>query len=174
MTSLTDERPVSDKCLSTLLTKVERIINSRPLTPLSSNPFHLAALSPNSLLNGRLDASLPLDKFIQTDGYRKSWRVVGSLADQFWSRWIKEYLPTLQIRQKWLKCTPNMRVEDLVLVKDETLMVRGSWPKARELEVFPGSDGAVCTAQVQTANSSYVRNIRKLCVLEACGKEREQ
>ena len=156
----------------TLLTEEERILNSRPLTPLSSDIFDLSALSLNALLNGRLDASLPLDKLIKTDDYRKSWRMVGWLADQFWFRRIKEYLPTLQIRQKWLKSI-IMRVEDLVLVKDETLMVRGSWPKARVLEVLSGPDGAVRTARVQTANSSYVKDIRKLFVLEACGEERE-
>ena len=77
LTALADKRPVSDECLLTLLTVVERILNSRPLTPLSSDHFNLAALSPNALLNGRLHASLPLNKFIKTDGYRKSWRVAG-------------------------------------------------------------------------------------------------
>ena len=152
MTAPTIERPISDKCLSTLLTEVERILNSRSFTPLNSDPFDLKALSPNLLFNGRPDASLPLDKFIKTDGYRKSWRVVGRLAHHFWSRWIKEYLPTLQIRQKRLKSTPNMRVGDLVLVKDETLMVGRSWTKARVLEVFSGPDSAVRMARVQTAN----------------------
>jgi len=41
------------------------------------------------------------------------------------------------------------------------------WPKARIIEVFPDKDGVVRTAQVKTATSTYIRDVRKLCLLEA-------
>ena len=107
---------MTDESLSTLLTEVERIVNSRPITAVSSDPRDLEALTPHHLLTGRTDATLPLGKFIHADGYRKSWRLVGLKADQFWSRWVKEYLPLLQHREKWLVPKRNLRVGDLVLI----------------------------------------------------------
>ena len=107
---------MTDESLSTLLTEVERIVNSRPITAVSSDPRDLEALTPHHLLTGRTDATLPLGKFIHADGYRKSWRLVGLKADQFWSRRVKEYLPLLQHREKWLVPKRNLRVGDLVLI----------------------------------------------------------
>ena len=39
-----------------------------------------------------------------------------SLAQQFWERWVKFYLPQLQCRKKWFKLTPNLQVGQMVLV----------------------------------------------------------
>ena len=166
MLGLTSQRLLTDEELLTFTTEVERIINNRPLTPVSSDPNDLEALTPNSLLIQRLDNSLPLDSFIKADGYKKSWRYVNWLADQFWSRWTKEYLPTLQIRQKWLKPVRNFCVGDVVLIIDD-IRERGKWPKGRVKEVFAGKDGHVRSLRIRTATSSLVRDVRKLCLLEA-------
>ena len=34
------------------------------------------------------------------------------LADLFWRRWVKEYLPLLQERQKWFTKKQNLQVND--------------------------------------------------------------
>ena len=67
----------------TFLAEVERITNNRPLTPVPSSPNDLSALTPNALLKGKLDDTLPSRVFMKADGYRKSWRMIGWLADQF-------------------------------------------------------------------------------------------
>ena len=158
---------MTDESLSTLLTEVERIVNSRPITAVSSDPRDLEALTPHHLLTGRTDATLPLGKFIHADGYRKSWRLVGLKADQFWSRWVKEYLPLLQHREKWLVPKRNLRVGDLVLIAGES-MTRGQWPKGLIEETFAGKDGLVRSARVRTATSpALIRDVRKLHLLEA-------
>ena len=80
--------------------------------------------------------------FFQADEYCRSWRAVQLLADLFWQRWVKEYLPLLQRRQKWLQPQRNLKVGDLVLVCDEHAK-RAAWPKAIVEETFPDGDGMV-------------------------------
>ena len=87
------------------------------------------------------------------------------LADLFWKRWIKLYLPTLEIRQKWLKPQRNLQKDDTVLMVDNS-QPRGFWPLGRVLDVNKGRDGLVRSARVKTASSEYVRPIDKLCLLE--------
>ena len=64
------------------------------------------------------------------------------MADSFWARWIKEYVPTLQERQKWLYPKRNLAVGDLVLMVDESLP-RGRWPPGLIEEVLPDAKGSV-------------------------------
>lgn len=87
------------------------------------------------------------------------------LANEFWARWVKEYLPLLQERQKWLKQRRNFKVGDLVIMKDANLS-RGQWPKALVRETFPDSDGVVRQVLVKSATGVFRRDIRKLCLLE--------
>ena len=157
---------MNDEELFTFLTIVERILNDRPLTSVGNDPKDLQALSPSALLLGRLDSDMPADTFIASDGYRRSWRLVNWLANRFWQRWLKEYLPTLQVRQKWLHPKRNLAVGDLCLLIDET-QPRGVWPKALIEEAYPDANGIVRTVRIRTSTSSYTHDIRKLCLLEA-------
>ena len=158
---------MTDETFITFLTEVERILNGRPLTSVSSDPRDLEALTPNHLLCGVADSSMPLGKFLNADGYRRAWRKASLLADQFWSRWLREYVPTLQLRQKWLKPKRNLQVGDMVLVADEST-TRDKWPKGIVEETFADKDGLVRSVRLRTAKSpSLLRDIRKLCLLEA-------
>jgi hypothetical protein len=60
-------------------------------------------------------------------------------------------------------------VGDLVLVVDEHVKrrVRGQWSKALVEKTFPGSDGIVREVQIRTSTSSYQRDVRSFCLLEA-------
>jgi hypothetical protein len=58
-------------------------------------------LTPNHLLNLRPTSSLPPGVFDKDDlSCRKSWRQAQYLANVFWRRWIREYLPSLLERIK--------------------------------------------------------------------------
>jgi len=78
---------------------------------------------------------------------------------------MNEYLPTLQLCQKWLKSYKNLRVGDIVLVAQENVP-RKSWPLGRITATFLGRDGSVRSAEIKTATNSIVRPIHKPCVLE--------
>jgi len=59
--------------------------------------------------------------FSQDDNYaHKRWRHIQYLTDQFWVRWIREYLPTLQERSKWLGKQRNFNEGDVVHLVDKT------------------------------------------------------
>ena len=89
------EVKLNDFKLATLSTEIDRILNDRPITYASTDPKDLSALTPNMLLNGVVETSLPADVCSNGDSYRRSWRKGQILADRFWSRWLSEYLPML-------------------------------------------------------------------------------
>ena len=65
------------------------------------------------------------------------------MAGVFWRRWLKEYLPILQQRQKWNQPRKNVQVGNIVLVLQENTP-HNLWPLARVMEVHLNqSDGYV-------------------------------
>ena len=88
-----NEQSVDDERLSTLFCEVESIVNGRPLTSVSDDPEDEGPLTPNHLLLLRGGHDLPPGDFDQSDIYGKRWRHVHFLSDQFWKRWLREYLP---------------------------------------------------------------------------------
>jgi len=116
---LTEERILDEESLHTFLIEVEWILNNRPLTAVSDHPDDLSTLTPVSILTGCVASSFPPDVFVRADGYRRSWRAVQRMANQFWKRWKREYLLLLQQRPKWLQPFRNLRVGDIFLMVDE-------------------------------------------------------
>ena len=109
---------LDDEALRTLMSEVEAIINSRPLSVDSlNNPNMPSLLTPNHLLTMETKVVLPPPGSFQcADLYcRKRWRRVQHLANEFWSRWRKEFLLSLQQRQKWLEPHRNLCVGDIVI-----------------------------------------------------------
>ena len=158
---------LDDEGLQTLFCEVESILNNRPITEISENATDLKALTPNDLLLLRSGENAPPGLFSKTDCYvKRRWRHVQYLADLFWSRWSKEYLPLLQQRIKWNKQERNIQKNDIVLIVDNT--PRNSWTMGRVIEVVPDKSGVVRIAKVKTPNNVLTRPIGKLClILEA-------
>ena len=113
---------------------MESVINNRPLTKLTDDPSDLNPLTPNHLLILREGGNLPSGRFKTEDMYHRRWRHVQHIANQFWRKWIKTYLPELQRRVKWTEKKTNLTVGDLVLILDENTP-RNLWPLALVKEV---------------------------------------
>lgn len=156
---------LSDESLETLFCEAESIINSRPLTKVSDSVKDPAALSPNHLLLLSEQPSCSPGVFDEVDVFKRRWRCVQHLANEFWRRWLQEYLPLLQTRGKWLKDSKNVQVGDLVLVMDENTP-RGVWPLGIVEETYPSSDGLVRSVKIKTKVSRFVRPITKVVLLE--------
>ena len=154
----------NEEQLQTLVCEVETIVNSRPLTKASDDPNDLGVITPNDLLHMKT-TSPPPGKFIPQDVYaRRRWRQIQYLADIFWKWWVREYLPTLQERQKWLKPQRSLQIGDIVLIADETAP-RSSWSMAKAEDIVPDKQGLVCSARVQTKTGALTRPETKLCLL---------
>lgn len=101
--SLVGNRELNDESLRTFLVEAEKIMNDRPITPVSRDPQDLEALTPNHILLMRRDPSISTGEYAKLEKYEARWKHVQLLANIFWERWIAEYLPTLQETQKWLE-----------------------------------------------------------------------
>ncbi|XP_072178274.1 uncharacterized protein [Diadema setosum] len=166
--SLVRQQTLNDDSLHTLFCEVEGIINSRPITGVSTDVNDVEALTPNHLLLLNASSTPPPVATSEADNYaRRRWRQVQFLADTFWTRWRREYLPRLQERQKWATSQRNVHVGDLVLVVDEH-SPRNVWPLGRVLQTWPDEKGFVRQCEVKTRTSILRRPVTKLClILEA-------
>ena len=165
LNSLGGQKGLKDKVLNTLFCEVEAIVNSRPITVVSDNPDDMEALTPNHILMLRSGFSLPPGQFCIQDCYKREWKHVQFLANQFWKRWLREYLPSLQMRQKWHKTTGNLAKGDIVTLVDEQ-SPRNMWSLGRIVRTIPGKDGLVRTVEVKTKGTVLTRPVNKLCLLE--------
>ena len=89
---------LDDESLHRLLVEVEAIVKSRPMTTETiSDIKSYIPLLPVNLLTTKSKLTLPPPRcFSSADIYcRKRWRKVQQIANKFWSRWCKEFLPTL-------------------------------------------------------------------------------
>ena len=156
---------LKDEVLETLFCEIEAMINSRPLTKLNDDPHDMATLSPNQLLMLNQGPKNFPGNFQRKDMYKQRWRFIQYLANEFWKRWIKAYLPELQRRCKWFDKQVNVEVGNVVLLVEENTP-RFLWPLGLVLEVKKGRDNLVRTVKVKTRSSELVRPVSKLVKLE--------
>ena len=155
----------TEEILYTLLAEIEHSVNSRPLTHVSVDPQDNEALTPNHFLIGSSSGELRLGTYeAQNICPRKQWRIAQSFADNFWKRWLREYLPSLITRQKWFVKTDSLKINDLVLIADFQVP-RNFWRKGIITEVFPGADGEVRVAKIRTSSGDFIRPVHKLICL---------
>ncbi|XP_011859248.1 PREDICTED: uncharacterized protein LOC105556757 [Vollenhovia emeryi] len=150
---------------STWLAQVEACLNSRPLSQLSEDVDDLRALTPMHFLIGEAPALLPDDGPLEGPENRLDrFQLLQRLLHSFWGRWSSKYLQHLQERSKWRTPEENMKVGQLVLVKDGRYPP-AKWPLGRIKEVHPGPDNLVRVVTVETATSTFRRHVAGLSPL---------
>lgn len=151
--------------MSTVLYQIESVLNSRPLSPMSSNPEDLQALTPSHFLIGRPLTTLPEPNLLDCKTSLLSrWKTLQQMYQMFWKQWRQDYLNQLHQRTKWRTPQANLYVGQLVIVKDERLPP-SKWLMGRLVEVHPGADGLVRTATIKCKDSISKRPVAKLCLL---------
>ncbi|GFV22577.1 integrase catalytic domain-containing protein [Trichonephila clavipes] len=87
----------------TIMIQVEGILNSRPLTLLSSDADYFDVLTPGHFLIGRPITSIPEPNLIDVNENRLSrWEKITKVVQRTWKKWKSDYLNTLQARSKWI------------------------------------------------------------------------
>nr|XP_033494102.1 uncharacterized protein LOC117264333 [Epinephelus lanceolatus] len=142
---------LNDASLRTFFYEAMAIVNSRPLTVDNlSHPDSPEPLTPNHLLTMKSVAALPPPgRFIREDMYaRKRWRHVQYLAEQFWSRWKREYLSQIATRQCWHTPRRNLKVGDIVMERADDLP-RNEWRLAKVVETVTDTDGLIRKVKIR-------------------------
>lgn len=148
--------------LSTIVIKIEAVLNSRPLTPLTDDPNDFVPLTPGHFLIGHELIAPPTEDFSAVNiNLIKRWKLLNKIHADFWKRWKTEYLNSLQQRNKWRYKKRESKIGDLVLLKDDNLPPC-RWSLARITEVCPGGDGHVRVVIVKTPHGIFKRAISKI------------
>ena len=183
ISSLGDTRLTLNE-MNTLMLEITNLVNERPIGTLPNSQTDSEYLSPNSLLLGRCSARISSGPFQQdqvfTDDSRSikdRFLLVQSITAQFWKIWMRDYFPSLLVRQKWHSARRNLEVGDVCILKDSNAF-RGEWRICRVSDVFPDASGKVRNVAVivkprQGGSKDYVamkpislnRHVNNLVVL---------
>ena len=155
---------------TTLITQIEAILNSRPLTAPSSDANDPSALTPAHFLIGRPLTALPEPSQEDNRTLNRRFKSINNIVRQFWKKWSVDYLTTLQHRPKWQDNKQQHAVNDIVIIKEVNTPPM-LWPLARITKIFDGNDKIVRVVQVRTQTGLYIRPVSRLVPLE---KERPE
>ncbi|XP_018376357.1 PREDICTED: uncharacterized protein LOC108769714 [Trachymyrmex cornetzi] len=150
---------------NTFTIEIEGILNSRPISALSSDPNDLSALTPAHFLIGKPLNNLPeLDLSSVPANRLSTWQHIQKVRQDFWSRWHLEYLNELQVRHKWIKNGEKITIGMIVLVKDKGFPCL-QWALGKVTEIHPGEDGIPRTVTIKTRPGMLKRSVKCLCPL---------
>ncbi|XP_076660083.1 uncharacterized protein LOC143363372 [Halictus rubicundus] len=125
---------------NTLIIEIEAVLNSRPLTPISSDPNDTLVLTPGHFLIGDSLTSLRERDFRDVPSNRLStWQHIQKLKQHFWNRWYKEYLNEMTSRSRWSSGTHPIKEGTIVLLREDNVPPM-QWPLGRVIKVYPGSE----------------------------------
>ncbi|XP_075157628.1 uncharacterized protein LOC142230894 [Haematobia irritans] len=134
---------------STILARIEGVLNSRPISAISEDPTDLTALTPGHFLRGAPLMALP-ESLSPNLSLVNRWLKLKALHHQFSVRWKQDYLKALQKRYKWRNAFPNLKPGDLVVIIDD-LLPPNEWRLGRIERTYEGSDNNVRVADIKTA-----------------------
>ena len=142
--------------LLTYVGSATKIVNDRPLTPLSDDPRDFTAITPALLLTPYSSPYCVVGSPQHKDNLRRDYRFNISLSDQFWQKWLEFYLPWQQGRKKWLKMVQNLMPGQLVILTSmEDVSKRGKYQLGRVHEVIPQNrNGKQIVRRVKVATTS--------------------
>ena len=144
---------------STAVAEVEMVVNSRPISYVSSEDFE-EPLTPSHLLTGYRVLTVPGPSGdISDPDYRsgnstdlcRRLRYLNKTLNDFWSRWRSEYLMELRDTHRYMthkEATREIAVGDIVIVFDDKLP-RGLWKLGRIEGLIAGVDSMVRGARLR-------------------------
>ena len=89
-------RGVTEETLRATLCLVEQPSNARPIRVVNFKPNNLEALTPIQFILSQHTASLPWLSFEENFDHEKCYARAQLYANAIWSRWLREYVPSLK------------------------------------------------------------------------------
>lgn len=151
----------------TLLAQISAILNSRPLSALSTDSEDLDFLTPGHFIIGRSMKQMFGPRLDESPrNALKRYEMTQHMSQCFWKHWRASYLNDLQQRTKWITPQRNAEVGDLVLIKEDNLPPT-LWKTARIIKTTPGADGLVRNVELRVPEKKQTlcRAIQKLVFL---------
>ncbi|GFW66335.1 integrase catalytic domain-containing protein [Trichonephila clavipes] len=132
----------------------------KPLSCVNNSDIEcISTLTPSHFLTGDVLLSVP-EELPSTSNRRDRRELLQNIKRGLWKKWNSSFLSSLQSRKKWQDTQPNLKEDDIVLLKEKG--PPGTWTMARVLQVHPGNDGLVRVATVKTQDSVLKRPVHKL------------
>ncbi|XP_028159005.1 uncharacterized protein LOC114351861 [Ostrinia furnacalis] len=151
--------------ISTLLYQIEACLNSRPLSQISTNSQDPTPLTPGHFIIGEPLVLVPDNNYeTSTISSLKRWQITQQMLQVFWRRWSNEYLTQFLQRYKWANKTPEPRIGDVVLVKEDDLPP-AKWLMGIITEKHKGLDNLTRVVSIKCRDTIIKRPVVKLCVL---------
>lgn len=162
---VTQQRTFSFEELTTLFTRIEAILNSRPLCPMQNDTSQGDVLTPGHFLIGAPLISSPEKDHVDIPLNRLSrWQLITHSIQHFWRRWHAEYLHSLTRRPKWYQTTRPLKIGDLVLLPDSNSTPL-QWRLSRIVGVHPGNDGVIRVVTLQDKLRTFKRSVTAIVSL---------
>ncbi|XP_061716588.1 uncharacterized protein LOC133529540 isoform X6 [Cydia pomonella] len=90
--------------------------------------------------------------------------------NDFWRRWSRDYIGTLQERTKWRSARgPSLAAGTVVLVREERLPPC-RWRLGKIVATQPGRDGVTRVAIIRTTRGDIQRAFNNICPLPTSGQ----
>ncbi|XP_067622000.1 uncharacterized protein [Eurosta solidaginis] len=150
--------------LTTVLVEIEAVLNSRPISPLSSDSSDLEALTPGHFITGSALKSLPERMVVDKLNNWDRWNQITALNQMFWKQWSHEYISELQSRKKWNTENENIAKDTMVLIHEDNVPQQ-RWLIGRVIDTIPGRDGRVRVVNLRTPKGTCRRPIHKIAIL---------
>ena len=152
--------------LATLLSEIQAVVNSRPLTYGNDDINSDIVLTPSHFLRKNTcigtpdikidlnedDPDFSLQRVSTAESLLRTWKKQQRCLDQFWTIWRNNYLPSLRERtqhhvvQGRIKSSNDPKPGDIVLIKDN--LSRGNWKMGRIQSLILSQDGQCRNATI--------------------------
>ena len=159
--------PLREEELNTCLIVAEGLLNSRPLSYVSSDPEDLTPLTPAHFLKLDTYAEAAPDCGFQSSSRKffERWLHIQKVLDKIWGRFIREVIPNLNKMNRWTTQRRDVQVGDIVAVLEDK--TRGVWPLGKVIKIFPGEkDDHIRRAHVQCQGRTLDRSLTRLMVVQ--------
>lgn len=164
---------LSSDDMYTVLTEVEAMVNSRPLTFISDDPDEASYITPATFLIGREVTSIPVKpctgKEPGANTTRKEMNKILTAQNKYleliWKMWREEYVRNLGTVPSKVKESNVLKVGELVMVTDH-MNPRCKWKVGIVEKVKEGRDGMIRRCWIKTATSTLPRPVQHVARLE--------